>query len=131
MFYGFCRLHICMFSPTYPTCVLNIMINLQIARERVSQTDTACVMIVKLVWNRRKIPQAMENFFSGSLSLPSSRYMWNVKGMFSIMTRQSATAIPVRMRLMGLDLMSLWVSTMMFSMLKTVPMQHTTKARYP
>ena len=44
-----------------------IMINLQKARERVSQMDTVWIMMVKLVWNRRKIPQARENSSSCSL----------------------------------------------------------------
>ena len=35
-----------------------IMMNLQIARERVSQMDTVWIMMLKLVWNRRKIAQA-------------------------------------------------------------------------
>ena len=55
--------------------------------------------------------------------------MWMVKGMYSIMTRQSATAMPVRIRLIGLDLMSLWVSTSMFTMLKTVPSKQTDRDR--
>ena len=44
-----------------------IMINLQKASERVSQMDTVWIMMVKLVWNRRKIPQARENSSSCSL----------------------------------------------------------------
>ena len=38
-----------------------IMMNLQIARERVSQMDTVWIMMLKLVWNKRKYPQAREN----------------------------------------------------------------------
>ena len=57
--------------------------------------------------------------------------MWMVKGMYSSMTRQSATAIPVSIKLMGMLLMSLWVSTMMFTMLKIVPTIQTGRARYP
>ena len=38
-----------------------IMMNLQMARERVSQMDTVWIMMLKLVWNKRKYPQAREN----------------------------------------------------------------------
>ena len=44
-----------------------IMINLQKARERVSQMETVWIMMVKFVWNKRKMPQARENFSSCSL----------------------------------------------------------------
>ena len=57
----------------------------------------------------------------------SIRYMLMVKGMYSIMTRQSATAIPVRIRLIGLLLMSLWVSTIKFTMFNVVPTRHTAR----
>ena len=59
----------------------------------------------------------------------SLRYMLMVKGMYSIMTRQSATAIPVRIRLMGLLLMFLLVSTIKFTMLKAVPTRQTPRDR--
>ena len=35
-----------------------IMMNLQMARERVSQMETVWIMMVKLVWKSRKMPQA-------------------------------------------------------------------------
>ena len=38
-----------------------IIMNLQMARERVSQMDTVWIMMLKLVWNKRKYPQAREN----------------------------------------------------------------------
>ena len=38
-----------------------IMMNLQMARERVSQMETVWIMMLKLVWNKRKYPQAKEN----------------------------------------------------------------------
>ena len=38
-----------------------IMMNLQMARERVSQMETVWIMMLKLVWNKRKIAQAREN----------------------------------------------------------------------
>ena len=50
--------------------------------------------------------------------------------MYSNMTRQSATAMPVRIMLTGLR-MSLWVSTRMLARLKRVPSTHTTIARCP
>ena len=108
-----------------------IMMNLQKAKDSVNQMDTVWIMMVKLVWNKRKIPQARENFSSWFLALSSRRYMWTVKGMYSSITKQSATAIPVRIRLMGLVLMSLWVRTRIFNMLKMVPRQQTTSARCP
>ena len=37
-----------------------IMMNLQMARERVNQMETVWIMRVKLVWKSRKIPQARE-----------------------------------------------------------------------
>ena len=37
-----------------------IMMSLQMARVRVNQMDTVWIMMVKLVWNSRKIPQASE-----------------------------------------------------------------------
>ena len=64
-----------------------IMMNLQMARERVNQVET--------VWIK-------ENFSFLSSSI----------------TRQLATAIPVRIMLMCRDFMSLCVSTRMLSMLK-------------
>ena len=56
--------------------------------------------------------------------------MWMVKGMYSSMTRQSATAMPVRIMLTGF-LMSLWVSTRMLARLKRVPRTQTTMASQP
>ena len=44
------------------------------------------------------------------MSVLFKRLMWIWKGMYSIITRQSATAMPVRIMLTGF-LMSLWVST--------------------
>ena len=38
-----------------------IMMNLQIARDRVSQIDTVCIMMLKFVWNRRKVAHVREN----------------------------------------------------------------------
>ena len=38
-----------------------IMMNLQMARERVNQMETVWIMMLKLVWNRRKIAQEKEN----------------------------------------------------------------------
>ena len=38
-----------------------IMMNLQMARERVSQMETVWIMMLKLVWNRRKVAQVKEN----------------------------------------------------------------------
>ena len=105
------------------------MINLYMARERISQMETVWIMMVKLVLKRRNIPKARENISSSFLSFSSRRYMWIVNGMYSTINRQSATAIPVRITLMGFDLMSLWVNTMMLRMLKTVPMMHTTRVR--
>ena len=49
--------------------------------------------------------------------------------MYSIRTRQSATAIPVSIRLMGLVLMSLWVSTRILSRLNIVPTRETASDR--
>ena len=49
--------------------------------------------------------------------------------MYSIRTRQSATAIPVSIRLIGFDLMSLWVSTSMFTRLNIVPTRETASDR--
>ena len=34
-----------------------IMMNLQMARERVNQMETVWIMMLKLVWNRRQIAQ--------------------------------------------------------------------------
>ena len=68
-------------------------------------------------------------FSSSVLELPCIRYMWMAKGMYSTMTIMSATAIPVRRRLMGLVLMSLCVNTSMFIMLKNVPNTQTVTAR--
>ena len=65
------------------------------------------------------------------LELSWNKYMWSAKGMYSTMTIMSATAIPVRRRLMGLVLMSLWVNTRMFIMLKIVPIMQIVTARYP
>ena len=53
-----------------------------------------------------------------------------VKGMYSSMTRKSATAMPVRIMLTGL-LMSLWVSTRMLARLNRVPSTHTSIASHP
>ena len=68
-------------------------------------------------------------FSSNVLELPCIRYMWMAKGMYSTMTIMSATAIPVRRRLMGLVLMSLCVNTSMFIMLKNVPNTQTVTAK--
>ena len=38
-----------------------IMMNLQIARHRVSQMETVWIIMLKLMWNRRKTAQPMEN----------------------------------------------------------------------
>ena len=38
-----------------------IMMNLQMARERVSQMETVWIMMLKLVWNNRKLAQLKEN----------------------------------------------------------------------
>ena len=38
-----------------------IMMNLQMARERVSQMETVWIMMLKLVWNKRKVAHAKEN----------------------------------------------------------------------
>ena len=38
-----------------------IMMSLQMARVSVSQMDTVWIMMLKLVWNKRKYPQAREN----------------------------------------------------------------------
>ena len=38
-----------------------IMMNLQMARERVSQVETVWIMMLKLVWNNRKAAQVKEN----------------------------------------------------------------------
>ena len=53
-----------------------------------------------------------------------------VKGMYSSITRKSATAMPVRIMLTGL-LMSLWVSTRMLARLNKVPRMHTSIANQP
>ena len=37
-----------------------IMMNLQMARERVSQVETVWIMMVKLMWNSRNVPQDQE-----------------------------------------------------------------------
>ena len=63
------------------------------------------------------------------LELSWNKYMWSAKGMYSTMTIMSATAIPVRRRLMGLVLMSLCVNTSMLMMLKKVPRTQTVTAR--
>ena len=63
------------------------------------------------------------------LELSCNKYMWSAKGMYSTMTIMSATAIPVRRRLMGLVLMSLCVNTSMLMMLKKVPRTQTLTAR--
>ena len=49
--------------------------------------------------------------------------------MYSSMTRQSATAIPVSIKLMGMVLMSLWVSTRILSRLNIVPTRETASDR--
>ena len=38
-----------------------IMMNLQMARDKVSQMETVWIMMLKLVWKRRNIAQACEN----------------------------------------------------------------------
>ena len=38
-----------------------IIMNLQMARERVSQMETVWIMMLKLVWNNRKAAQVKEN----------------------------------------------------------------------
>ena len=38
-----------------------IMMNLQMARERVSQMETVWIMMLKLVWKNRKAAQVKEN----------------------------------------------------------------------
>ena len=38
-----------------------IMMNLQIARERVSQMETVWIIMLKLVWNKRNVAQVHEN----------------------------------------------------------------------
>ena len=64
------------------------------------------------------------------MSVSFKRLMWIRKGMYSIITRQSATAMPVRIMLTGF-LMSLWVSTRMLAMLNKVPSTHTSIASQP
>ena len=64
------------------------------------------------------------------MSSDFKRHMWMMKGMYSIITRQSATAMPVRIMLTGF-LMSLWVSTRMFARLNKVPTTHTSIANQP
>ena len=103
----------------------------QIARDSVRQTDTVWIIIVKLVWTRTKIPQAKEYISSGSLVLSSRRYMWIVNGMYSKLSRRSANAMPERIRLMWLLLISLYVKTMIFSMLVEAPRQQTMMERPP
>ena len=53
-----------------------------------------------------------------------------VKGIYSSITRKSATAMPVRIMLTGL-LMSLWVSTRILARLNRVPKTHTSMASQP
>ena len=38
-----------------------IMMNLQMARERVSQMETVWIMMLKLVWNKRNVAHGHEN----------------------------------------------------------------------
>ena len=38
-----------------------IMMNLQMARESVSQIETVWIMMLKFVWNKRKVAHAKEN----------------------------------------------------------------------
>ena len=38
-----------------------IMMNLQMARDKVSQMETVWIMMLKFVWKRRKIAQVWEN----------------------------------------------------------------------
>ena len=64
------------------------------------------------------------------ISRSFKRLMWMIKGMYSIMTRQSATAMPVRIMLTGF-LMFLWVSTRMLARLNRVPNTHTSIASQP
>ena len=68
-------------------------------------------------------------FSSIVLDVPWTKYMWTAKGMYSTITMMSATAIPVRKRLIGLLLMSLWVKTKMFIMLNSVPKMQTVTAK--
>ena len=103
----------------------------QRARDKVRHTETVWIMMVKLVWMRTKIPHGREYIFSGSLVLSSKMYMWRVNGMYSKQSKRSATAIPVRRRLIWLVLISLYVSTMIFSMLVDEPRQQTMMERNP
>ena len=108
-----------------------IMINLQNAKESVNQIETVWIMIVKFVWNSRNIPQLKEYFSSGGLAWESIRYICEVKGMFSTRTMQSAKAMAVRIRLIGLERMSLCKRTIMFKVLEIEPKQQTVMASTP
>ena len=57
--------------------------------------------------------------------------MRTVKGTYSTIKTKSANAIPVRIMLIGLDLMSLWVRTKMFTKLKTIPTRQMIIANHP
>ena len=59
------------------------------------------------------------------------RYMCVAKGMYSMRSRQSATAIEVRIKLIGLDLIVLSVRTIMLRELKITPMKQTERAKQP
>ena len=93
--------------------------NLQTARQSVSQMLTVWMTMLKLAWNHTTAAlkigsgdlnqlkvqhmsnshQLQENLSSGSLSV--QRYMCTQKGMNSTSSSRSATATPVRNRLIG------------------------------
>ena len=75
-----------------------IMVNLHIARDRVSQIETVCMRMLKLAWNKRNMAQAYENFKQ------KEKYLNRVSYFFKIFFRQKALAS-------FLDISSYFIST--------------------
>ncbi len=65
----------------------------------VNQIDMVWQTTVKWAWKRVKIAHPFE-FFSSSFN-PSRMKLWIANGKYEVITRQSATASPVSMALVG------------------------------
>ncbi len=85
-------LHLAMVQSTGALVWNLIMINLQTARERVSQTLTLWMTTLKLEWNHTKTAQLQ--LYLSSLGRSFHRFMCTMYGMYSTITSMSATAIP-------------------------------------
>jgi hypothetical protein len=73
-----------------------IIMNLQTARQSVSQMLTAWITMLKLTWNQTKAAQLQDNLSTGDR--PDHRYMCTLNGMYSTITSMSATAMPIKRR---------------------------------